>query len=380
MAVRRLELRGFRNLVPQELELEDGVTLLWGPNGAGKTNVLEALCTALSGRSCRTRNERETIPFRDPLARVEVEVEAGDRHRFRWSLARSGERRHTVDGAAVTAEHAGLRPALSIFLPERLALIKGPPANRRAHLDRFVAALWPARAEARRSYSRALAQRNALLGRMRAGFASPRSLDAWDAELAAAGVELIATRLAATEALAPEFETAAAELGLGAGASLAYRPHCEATNAERLAAEFRERREADVSRGHTVHGPHLDELELALGGRSLRRYGSQGEQRSGVLAMLFAERRALLEARRWPPLMLLDDVMSELDAGRRALLARRLAEGGGQAVLTATEPEHLPAGCVRAEFALRRGEVVATRALDHLGPVGPSSGEQRVPA
>jgi DNA replication and repair protein RecF len=379
--VRRLKLHGFRNLVPQELELEDGVTLLWGPNGAGKTNVLEALCTALSGRSCRTGRERETIPFGEPLARVEVEVAGpADRHRFRWSLARSGERRHTVDGAAVTAEHAGLRPALSIFLPERLALVKGPPANRRAHLDRFVAALWPARAEARRGYSRALAQRNALLGRMRAGLASPRSLDAWDAELAGAGVELIATRLAATEALAPEFESAAAELGLGAEASLAYRPRSEATDAEGLVAELRERREADVSRGHTVHGPHLDELELALSGRSLRRYGSQGEQRSGVLAMLFAERRALLEARRRPPLMLLDDVMSELDAGRRALLARRLAEGGGQAVLTATEPEHLPPGCERAEFALRRGEVVATRALDHLGPAGAASSEERVPA
>ena len=114
----------------------------------------------------------------------------------------------------------------------------------------------------------------------------------------------------------------------------------------------------DLARGYTAHGPHLDELAISLGGRPLRRYGSQGEQRTAVLALLFAERRALVEAGRRPPLMLLDDVMSELDARRRAQLARRLAEGGGQAVLTATEPDHLPGGYPRTEVALRRGEAI----------------------
>jgi len=99
-------------------------------------------------------------------------------------------------------------------------------------------------------------------------------------------------------------------------------------------------------------------LEISLDGRSLRRYGSQGEQRTALLALLFAERRALLEARRVPPLMLLDDVMSELDPDRRALLARRLAEGGGQELLTATEPGQLPSAWERTEIRLRRGEAI----------------------
>jgi DNA replication and repair protein RecF len=166
---------------------------------------------------------------------------------------------------------------------------------------------------------------------------APDSLDAWEQELGAAGVELAAHRHAAVAALAPEFSAALAELGRGDDAELRYAPRSEASDAQQLASELSARREADLARGHTTHGPHLDELVIELGGRSARRFASQGEQRLALLALLFAERRALLEARRAPPLMLLDDVMSELDPERRGLLARRLAEGGGQALITATE-------------------------------------------
>jgi DNA replication and repair protein RecF len=359
MLATRLRVLGFRNLAATDLELGAGITLLWGPNGAGKTNVLEALCLALTGRSCRTRREREVIGFGEELARAETEVrDGGDSHRFLWSLSRAGERRHLVNGAPARPEHAEARPALAIFLPDRLALVKGPPALRRAHLDRLCSALWPSRAETRRRYGRALAQRNALLGRVRAGAASAESLEAWDRELAAVGAELIAIRSEAADLLASEFAAAARELGLPGQAALRYAPRSEALDAAQLGAELRERREADLARGYTAHGPHLDELAVSLEGRALRRYGSQGEQRTAVLALLFAERRALLDARRAPPLMLLDDVMSELDPHRRVLLSQRLAEGGGQALITATEPDQLPAGCERAELALREGEAI----------------------
>jgi DNA replication and repair protein RecF len=359
--VDRVRVLGFRNLAAQEVRLGEGITLLWGPNGSGKTNVLEAVCTVLTGRSCRTRTEREAIAFDQRLVRVEAQVASGGEERqFLWSLGRDGERRHLVDGNPVTRDHAVQRPALAIFLPDRLALVKGPPGLRRAHLDRFAGALWPARAESRRRYGRALAQRNALLGRLRAGSGPPDSLDAWDRELALAGAELIAARRDAVSQLAPEFAAAAAELGLPGDAELDYRPRCDAVEPEELQAALAERRDADVHRGYTGHGPHLDDLAVLLNDRPLRLYGSQGEQRTALLALLFAERRALLEARSAPPLMLLDDVMSELDAERRALLARRLAEGGGQALITATEPDHLPSGCDRVEVALRRGEAVST--------------------
>jgi DNA replication and repair protein RecF len=359
MRVAALQTLGFRNLTPGRLGLGEGVTLLWGPNGAGKTNALEGVCLALTGRSSRTRNERETIAFDEPLARVAAEViDGGERRSFLWSVDRPGERRHLVDGSPARAEHAELRPPLAIFLPDRLALVKGAPGLRRAHLDRLCAALWPARAEARRRYGRALAQRNALLGRIRSGAAPVDSLAAWDRELATVGLELITSRRQAVEMLAPGFAEAAAELCLPGIAALRYLPRSEADDPRELAAELRGRRDTDLARGYTSHGPHLDELAITLAARPLRRYGSQGEQRAAVLALLFAERRALLEAGRSPPLMLLDDVMSELDARRRSQLAARLAEGG-QAVLTATDPDHLPDVCERAEVALREGEEVA---------------------
>jgi DNA replication and repair protein RecF len=356
----RLSALGFRNLASQELELADGITLLWGANGAGKTNLLEAVCVVLSGRSCRTRNERELIGFAERLCRVEAVVgEGAGAHQLLWSLSRGGERRHLVDTKPATPEGAHLRPALAIFLPDRLALIKGPPGGRREHLDRLVTALWPSRAEARRRYGRALAQRNALLGRVRAGRASADSLDAWDGELAAAGVELARARRDAVATLASEFAAAAEELGLPGVAELDYRARSQTSEPHQLAAELRDRRELDLGRGHTTHGPHLDDLAISLAGRSVRRFGSQGEQRTALLALLFAERRALLEARRAPPLMLLDDVMSELDPDRRSLLAGRLAEGGGQAILTATEPGQLPVACARMELVIRRGRALS---------------------
>jgi DNA replication and repair protein RecF len=355
MHVASLSVRGFRNLDALEVGLEPGINLVWGPNGAGKTNLLEALYGALVGRSFRTRNDRETIGFGEPLARAEAIVCDGpERRSFMTSIVRGQGRYHRVDGAPARTEHSSMRPAVAVFLPDRLVLVKGPPGARRAHLDRFCAAMWPARAEARRRYARALAQRNALLGRVRAGAADPGSLDAWDVELAAAAVELIAARAEAASLLAAGFASAAGALGLEGEARLDYVPRSGARTAADLAAELDERRGADIDRGHTAHGPHLDELALRLDRRPLRRYGSQGQQRVAVLALLFAEREALLGAGRPAPLMLLDDVTSELDRDRRGRLCGWLEDGGGQALLTATEPDQLPAKR-RREIALRGG-------------------------
>jgi DNA replication and repair protein RecF len=356
VVVESVGVLGFRNLVACEVELGPGLNLLWGSNGAGKTNLLEATYSALAGRSCRTRDDRETIAFGESLARSEATVEAaGLRRRFLSSVSRAEGRRHLVDGAAAGPEAVAWRPPLAVFMPDRLALVKGPPAGRRTHLDGFCAALWPARTEPRRRYSRALAQRNALLGRIRVGTASADTLDAWDHELAAAGVELVAIRGQAADRLTAPFAEAAEALGLGGDPALRYRPRSEATDAAALAEEIAARRDTDLRRGYTGWGPHHDEVVLEAGGRALRRYGSQGQQRAALLALLFAERRALLDDGRPPPLMLLDDVTSELDADRRRLLVEHLSAGGGQALITATEPDQLPDSANRREIAVRDG-------------------------
>jgi DNA replication and repair protein RecF len=365
MVVESVSVLDLRNLAPCEVELGPGLNLLWGPNGAGKTNLLEATYMALAGRSCRTRDDREAIAFGRPLARAEAVVAVvGRRRSFLCAVTRGEGRRHLVDGSPAAPESAALRPALAVFMPDRIALVKGPPAGRRSHLDGFCAALWPARAEARRRYSRALAQRNALLGRIRAGDAGPGALDAWDGELADAGTELIADRAAALGLLAPAFERSAAALGLGPSPALRYRPRSWASEPAELAAELAARRDSDLARGYTGWGPHLDDVILEIEGRALRRYGSQGQQRTALLALLFAERRTLLDDGRPAPLMLLDDVTSELDAEHRRLLVEHLEDGGGQALLTATEPRQLPAQARRREIALRGGRPLQPAAAD----------------
>ena len=343
MVVRSISLRDFRNYTRAELTLSEGLTVVHGPNGAGKTNLLEAVYFALTARSCRTSNEREVVRSGESVTRVVAEVsgEAGAHTLEVGFSPGEKEKRVRVDGAPL--ERGGPpppRPLACVFLPDRLELVKGAPSSRRSHLDQVIAAMWPARAETRSAYSRALAQRNALVGRVRAGASSPDLLDSWDSELARHGAQLMADRAAAVSAIAPAFAARAAELGLPDPVELRYAPRSKAPDADGLRRELLERRTSDLERGFTTHGPHRDDLALLHGGRPLRTLGSQGQQRVGLLALLFAE-RDVLGARGRPPLMLLDDVMSELDATRRERLAE-LVRAGGQALITTTDVDHVP--------------------------------------
>jgi DNA replication and repair protein RecF len=340
----RLTLRDFRTYAAADVQLGPGLTVVSGRNGAGKTNLLEALYFACTGRSCRTANERECVRFGTRLTRLELRCEepGGEQHELGVGFQPGEAKRLRVDGVAVERlTDVAARPLVSVFLPDRLELITGAPALRRAHLDQVIAALRPARAATRRAYGAALAQRNALVAAIRAGRAGRGSLDAWNAELARHGVELMADRAATVEELRPRFAERAAGLGLSGEPDLTYRPRSKAATADELAAELAERVEADVERGFTTHGPHRDELVLRRDGRDLRAYGSRGQQRLGLLALLLAERGALADSRGAPPLMLLDDVMSELDAGRRAQLVELLRDGG-QSMITTTDLAHVP--------------------------------------
>ncbi len=315
-----------------------------GPNGVGKTNLVEALYFALTGRSFRTSDRRDLIPFGASLARAEATVrdEDGLERRLLASVSRSEGRRHLLDGSpADPATLARSRPPVAVFAPDRLSLIKGPPSERRAHIDAFVGARWPARAELRKRYGQALAQRNALLSRLAAGSGSPRELDTWDTGVADTAAALVSARAEAVGELSAPFAATAAELGLEGEAALEYAPRA-AGGAEEIRAGLEQRREQDLRLGRSSWGPHLDELKISTDGRSLRRYGSQGQQRASLLALLFAEREALRAARRVTPLLLLDDVMSELDPGRRERLVERLA-GNGQVLITAASEESVPA-------------------------------------
>jgi DNA replication and repair protein RecF len=326
------------------------------------------------------------VRFGSELTRLELTCEdAHGRHEIGVGFQPGEAKRLQVDGAPV--ERLGdvdARPLVAVFLPDRLELIVGAPALRRAHLDQVVAALWPARAATKRAYAAALAQRNALLAGIRAGRASRASLPAWDTELARHGVALMSDRASAVERLRGRFAEHAAGLGLEGEVDLRYRPRSTATEPDALAAELAERLPGDLERGFTGHGPHRDDLAFKRAGRELRTYGSRGQQRLGLLALLLAEREELAAERGAAPLLLLDDVMSELDAPRRERLAGLLRRDG-QSVVTTTEAAHVPGSdapdVVRLVVADGRvepvGAPVDTAAEPAHGP-GVATPEQRV--
>jgi len=343
MLVTSVTADNFRSLRDVELPVAGNVTAVIGPNGAGKTNLIEALYFGLTGKSFRTTDRRDLIPFGETYARVKVGVDTGhgNHHEFFSSTSRSEGSRFAMDGAPIDQQQAaGFRPMITVFSPDRLEIIKGPPAVRRAHLDAFTAARWPARAETRRKFGRALAQRNALLGRIAAGLSSAGEIAPWDRQVAEFGAELGQARSEAVLELADPFTAAAADIGLDGSVGLEYRPGAE-LEADAIEAGLKERMDNDLRLGRTGWGPHHDEIRVDFNGRQLRRFGSQGQQRMGLLALFFAERQALIDGGAAIPMMLLDDVMSELDAGRRDRLVARLGEGG-QTIITAAETELIP--------------------------------------
>lgn len=354
MRVTSVQLRDFRTYVRAEAHLGGGLTVVHGPNGAGKSNLLEALYFGCTGYSQRTRSERELVRFGAQAARVVVGISSdGRRHELTVGFEPGSPKHMTADGASVERlADVEQRPLVSVFSPDRLELLKGTPTLRRAHLDQLVAALWPARVATRRDYSRALAQRNALIAGIRAGRASRVTLPSWDLELARHALALREDRAMVVSMLAEPFAERALQLGLSGESRLEYRPRSKAPDVEGFLKELEMRLPSDLERGFSTHGPHRDELALLRDGRELRSYGSQGEQRLALLSLLLAERSVIARERDHVPLLLLDDVMSELDITRRELLSQELCRGG-QSVVATTDLAHVPGSGDSAVTRLR---------------------------
>ena len=310
--------------------------LVTGPNGAGKTNLLEALHVATQGFSPRTRADGQLIRFGETAARVELRGRRGDAPVELDVVLRAGAGKQArLNGAALrSAEQLRSEVATLVFTPDRLAVVKGGPAVRRAYVDRTLGRLFPARAELPGEYAAAVGQRNAALRRVALGVSSRDALEPWTDRVAGLGATLAEARSEALELLGPGVAEVGEALGLEE-LRLEYRG--ETVSAEALG----ERVDRDLERGSTGLGPHLDDIGVLAGARDLRLYGSQGEQRLAVLALLLGEAAALADRRGGPPLLLLDDVLSELDPERRRALAGLLA-GRGQALVTATDASFLP--------------------------------------
>ena len=307
-----------------------------GENGAGKTNLLEALHVGTQGFSPRSRNDAQLVRFGAQAARIELAGNRGGTALEVELTLRPGEaKRARLNGAALrAAEQLRAEVATLVFTPDRLVVVKGGPAARRAYFDRTLGRLFPARAGVPAEYAASVAQRNAALRRSAIGVSSRDAIAPWTERVAELGRTLVAGRSDAIALLSPPFADRAAELGLSR-AEVRY--EAEGPTVEALEARLDE----DLDRGTTGLGPHLDDVGITTDGRDLRRFGSQGEQRLAVLSLLLAEAELLTDRGAVPPLLLLDDVLSELDERRRRALAERLA-GVGQVFVTATGASALP--------------------------------------
>ena len=311
--------------------------LVVGPNGAGKTNLLESLHVGTQGFSPRTRSDASLIRFGREGARIALTGErAGSRLELNVVLHAGAAKRASLNGARLqAAEQLRGEVATIVFTPDRLVVVKGGPAARRAYFDRVLGRGTPSLAALPAEYGAALAQRNASLRGIAGGYSSREALQPWSERVAELGGRLVTARREVIAALLPAFAARAAELGLDA-ATLSY-------DAEPLTLEALDTRlDRDLDRGATGIGPHLDDIAVRAGERDLRSFGSQGEQRLAVLALLLAEAELVTERRGFPPLLLLDDVLSELDPERRLILAGQL-RSFGQTLITATTESALPA-------------------------------------
>ena len=308
---------------------------MWGPNAAGKTSLLEAIVVLARGTSHRTGTDAEMIRWAAPFARIDGHRagEAGDAD-LDVTLVRDGpsggRKRIRVNGVPRRASAlAGVLRAV-VFAPEDMLLVMGAPALRRTALDALAGQRFPAYAADLSTYGRALTQRNHLLRAIREEQASRDELPYWDARLLQAGEALLDARHRLLAELSTPLAGAHAEIAPGEGLlRLAYvsnaAPNDGETPGEALTRRLRETAEKELWNGTTLVGPHRDDLAFELDGRELASFASRGQQRTAILALKLAELDLLATLDGRAPLLLLDDVFSELDPARRAHLVRRIA-------------------------------------------------------
>ncbi|HZV53248.1 MAG TPA: DNA replication and repair protein RecF [Candidatus Dormibacteraeota bacterium] len=352
-----LELRNYRNYAHLELEPGARLNLFLGANGQGKTNLLEAVALLALSRSPRARRDAELVGPLFPEARVTAGVETeGRQAEIRLSIRSEGVHSHRqieVDGQPRrSVDLPGLFRA-TLFWPNDMDLVKAGPEHRRRLLDQMLVQVSPGYARLLGRYSRTLEQRNSLLRQVAAGGQPVSALEVWDLELARLGCQLAAARSQAVAALRGPSSAHHAAISGGEALELEY-----VGPPRDLLRALERSRSDDLRRGVTGTGPHRDEVLVRLDGREARSFASQGQQRTVVVSLKLAEADVVAQLTGERPVLLLDDVLSELDARRRAALLERIGEPG-QVLITSVEADPLPPALMVGSFVrcIERGTV-----------------------
>ena len=341
MYITSLSLINFRNYRHAELEFSKGTNIICGNNAQGKTNLLEAVYLFSRGKSYRTRSDRELISFLDTdvkAARATLSFHAQQRD-FTGEInlvADTGGRVKKLikmNSIPVTKLSSLLNRLNTVmFAPEDLNIIKSSPSARRSFLDAAICQMYPSYLVSLNDYNKALAQKNALLKTLkRSGKTSDDTLSVWNTSLAEVGERIMQTRRNFIEELTENASYIYAEMG-AEKFSMRYVPDCEDG---KLIDRLEKSQRREIENGSSLTGIQRDDIDFTLNGSSARMYGSQGQQRSCVLAVKLAQCEYIFSKKNEYPVLLLDDVMSELDVNRRAFLAERIKDK--QVIITCTD-------------------------------------------
>ena len=390
MFIKHLSLASFRNYKNAEIALQPGVNLLVGPNGQGKTNMVEAIRYLSTLSSHRVAGYLPLIKQDEPQAAVRAMASHADRDiLIELELNRDSANKARVNKSPVPRVRDILGLVNSVtFAPEDLDIVKRDPTNRRAFIDELVVQVWPRFAGVYSDFERVLKQRNTLLKTARqtgAKGSALSTLDAWDQSLVSYGSEIIAARVDLIERLRPHLFEAYQSIAIANNEprilvkssllgtaipsgwgddddaeDLEYIQTADRTEIEALySAKLATVRIKELERGITLVGPHRDDLVLMLGTLPAKGYASHGESWSYALALRLASIALLrAETRTGDPILILDDVFAELDAGRRARLAGMVA-GNEQVLITAAVAEDVPEELIATVFHVKHGEVSA---------------------
>lgn len=347
MRVLRVGFKNFRNLLPGVFNPCDGVNIIFGENAQGKTNLLEAIWLFTGGRSFRGSHDSELVALKEKNASLFLDFYAQERNQQASLRIESGKRLASLNGVEKGPASALIGNFCAVlFSPEHLSLIKEGPSGRRRFLDAALCQIKPSYIKTLALYAKTLAQRNALLKDIPYHAELLDTLEIWDEKLSRCGGAIALARLEYIKRLSPH--AAAVYDGLSGKKESISIQYCTGLSPEEnetaihenyasvMLQKLREQRRTDIQAGHTSFGPHRDDLEIYVNGLSARAYASQGQQRSCVLALKLAEAFVLNENMEEPPIVLLDDVMSELDTSRQDYILNHL--GSWQVFITCCEP------------------------------------------
>lgn len=361
MKVRELILRDFRNYDLLELTPSEGVNILLGNNAQGKTNIIEALFYSALGRSHRTSSDEELIRWNAPGGAIQVlfsRMEVDQELRLQFTPGKSRQSFH--NGHKIRPkEVVGLFNAV-LFAPEDLMIVKGAPQLRRRFLDGEISQANPYYYQQLLTYNRILGQRNNLLKKIRERKAEEDMLELWDPQLAKAAATIVVKRREALKKLAMlanlmHRKITASQENLQLEYQLSGLEG-ETPSAEEYLQALCEGRRQDIFRGSTGIGPHRDDLNMFVNKISLRSFGSQGQQRTGALSLKLAELEYIKSETGEYPVLLLDDVMSELDEKRREHLLSFIRERI-QTFISATDEAYFPKKFTNSYYHVREGRV-----------------------